>query len=123
MRSACRFVRFWTAGVDDLLLSGAYEMTRAAAGPESARRTSDARAAKRPGGKIAIEDSFEAAPFSEGAVLLEVSALRGTFPSIFACREHPEDAAVRRLRVVQDAVREPRVIAHEARDDRVRRRR
>ncbi len=74
MRSACRFVRLWTAGVDVLLLSGAYEMTRADAVPNGARRRSDARAAMRPGGKITIEDSFKRLSVGRGTVLEEVSA-------------------------------------------------
>src|ERR1017187_9101755 len=123
MSSACRFVRFWTAGVAVRAVRGPYESTRASAGPESAISISDARAAVRSGWKYIIAGSFEAAPFSGGAVLLEVSAPRGTFPSVFACRQHPDDAAVGRLRVVQDSVREPRVVARRARDDRVGRRR
>ena len=82
MRSACRFVRFWTAGVDDLLLSGAYEMTRAAAGPQNAKRTSDARAATRPGEKIAIEDSFEAAPSAGVRFYWKCRPGRRAFPSL-----------------------------------------
>jgi hypothetical protein len=82
MSSACRFVRFWTAGVAVRPVRGPYESTLAFAGPESAISISDARTPMPPGRKYIIAGSFEAAPFSGGAVLLEVSALRETFPSM-----------------------------------------